>query len=70
MYLNTYMEITSIQTIFNRYPNTIELTQRNYVHDPITQKNTIETVTYVYTLYDKKAQVDDGPAAHRVDVRV
>ena len=64
------MEITSIQTIFNRYPNTIELTQRNYIHDPITQKNTIESVSYVYTVYDKKANVDDGPAAHRVDVRV
>jgi hypothetical protein len=70
MYLNTYMEITSIQTTVNRYPTSIELTQRNYVHDPITLKNTIESVTYVYTVYDKKANVDDGPAAHTVDVRV
>ena len=64
------MEITSIQTTVNRYPTSIELTQRNYVHDPITLKNTIESVTYVYTVYDKKANVDDGPAAHTVDVRV
>jgi hypothetical protein len=70
MYLNTYMEITSIQTIFNRYPASIELTHRNYVHDPITLKNTIESVTYVYSVYDKKATIDDGPAAHTVDVRV
>jgi hypothetical protein len=53
MYLNTYMQITSIQTI---------------TEDPHTHKKSIETITYVYTIYDKNARTHTGPAAHSIDI--
>lgn len=67
MYLNTYMQITSIQSFYDLIGSYLTVTKRSYVYNPETKSNHIEEVTYTYTLYDRKAQVHSGPAAHSVD---
>ena len=69
LYLNTYMQITSIQSFYDVIGSVLNVTKRFYNYDPETKKNTIEEVTYSYTLYDKKGQTHSGPAAHSIDVQ-
>ncbi len=61
------MQITSIQNFYEVVGAYLNVTKRNYVYDPETKSNTISEVTYTYTLYDKKAQIEQGPAAHSID---
>ena len=67
MYLNTYMQITSIQSFYELINEVMRVTKRNYVYDPLTRSNHIDEVSYTYTLYDKKANIQTGPAAHSID---
>jgi|LauGreDrversion4_2_1035121.scaffolds.fasta_scaffold553278_4 hypothetical protein len=61
------MQITSIQSFYEVIGAYLNVTKRNYVYDPLTRSNHITEVSYTYTLYDKKAQIEHGPAAHTID---
>lgn len=61
------MQITSIQSFYELIGEVLRVTKRNYEYDPLTRSNHISEVTYTYTLYDKKANIQTGPAAHTID---